>query len=60
MMFLDTKALMTQAAERGYGKSAKTPKTIAQMHEMALEAREVFRPELFEDPNYQPRMSSCL
>jgi len=27
---------------------------------MALEAREVFRPELFEDPNYQPRMSSCL
>jgi hypothetical protein len=60
MMFLDTKALMTQAAERGYGKSAKTPKTIAQMHEMALEAREVFRPELFEDPAYQPRMSSCL
>jgi hypothetical protein len=60
MMFLDTKALMEQAEERGYSKSAKTPKTIAQMHAMALEAREVFRPERFEDPNYQPKMSSCL
>jgi len=60
MMWLDTKALMQQAEDRGYSKSAKTPKTIAQMHAMALEAREVFRPERFEDPNYQPKMSSCL
>ena len=60
MMFLDTKALIAQAEERGYGKSAKTPKTIAQMHEMALQAREVLRPELFKDPAYQPKMSSCL
>jgi hypothetical protein len=60
MMWLDTKALMQQAEDRGYSKSAKTPKTIAQMHAMALEAREVFRPDRFEDPEYQPKMSSCL
>jgi hypothetical protein len=30
------------------------------MHEMALQAREELRPELFQDPNYQPKMSSCL
>jgi hypothetical protein len=60
MMFMDTKALIAQAEEKGYGKSAKTPKTIAQMHEMALQAREVLRPELFKDPNYQPKMNSCL
>ena len=60
LMFMDTKALMTQAEEKGYGKSAKTPKTIAQMHEMALQARDELRPELFQDPAYQPKMSSCL
>ena len=60
LMFMDTKALMTQAEEKGYGKAAKTPKTIAQMHEMALQAREVLRPELFKDPNYQPKMNSFL
>ena len=60
MMWLDTKALMQQAEDRGYSKGAKTPKTIAEMHAMALEAREVFRPDRFEDPDYQPTLSSCL
>jgi len=27
---------------------------------MALQAREELRPELFQDPEYQPKMSSCL
>ena len=59
MMWVDTKILMQQAEEKGYSKKAQTPKTIAEMHEMALEARKVFRPDRFEDPSYQPTLS-CL
>ena len=59
MMWVDTKALAEQAQEKGFSKKAQTPKTIAQMHEMALEARKAFRPDRFEDPSYQPTLS-CL
>ena len=57
MMWLDTKALYAQAKKK-YSAKAQTPKTVLRMHEMALEAREVFRPGRFEDPNYQPTLSS--
>jgi hypothetical protein len=59
MMWVDTKALYEQAQEKGFSKKAQTPKTIAKMHEMALEARAAFRPDRFEDPSYQPTLS-CL
>jgi hypothetical protein len=57
MMWLDTKALYEQAQQK-FSKKAQTPKTIMRMHEMALEAREAFRPDRFEDPSYQPTLSS--
>ena len=56
-MWLDTKAMHEQAKAK-YSAKAQTPKTIYRLHQLALEAREVFRPGRFEDPDYQPKMSN--
>jgi hypothetical protein len=56
-MWLDTKKMHAQAQET-YSKKAQTPKTILRLHQLALEAREVFKPGRFEDPDYQPSLSS--
>ena len=56
-MWLDTET-MYELERAKYSKSAKTPKTALRLHQLALEAREVFRPGRFEDPDYQPSLSS--
>jgi len=56
-MWLDTKKMYEQAKAK-YSAKAQTPKTIFRLHQLALEAREVFKPGRFEDPDYQPNLSN--
>ena len=55
-MWLDTYELHCRTKAQ-FGPKAKTPKTAWDLHELALEARRIYDPRLFADPNYKPTPS---